>query len=95
MYITMDGHRLTGDEVEVDDNATLKGAWLIEVFTDKHEPKGKAILTQTNYPDEDILLYWLTRYEGQYVKITRIKVLDYDLPFGNLTDFDAPHFIDK
>lgn len=95
MYITMDGHRLTGDEVEVDDNATLKNAWLVEVFSDKHDLKGRAVITQTGYPTEDMQLYWLFRYEGQYIKLTRIKILDYDLPFGNLSDYGEAHFINN
>lgn len=85
MWLTMDGHRLLGEEVEVPDTAYIEGAWLLEIFDENRKPLGTEIMYRGT-PNDDTALYWLTRYKGSFLRTSRIKImrdeLNDELPFS-------------
>lgn len=85
MYLTKDGYKLTGDEVELPDEAELRHVWMITILGEDLKELGREILFNGT-PDTGTKMYWIKRYGGRYCTISRVAVLDElgDLPFSKV-----------
>lgn len=89
MYLTKDGYKLTGDEVELPDESVVTHGWLLTILDENKKEIAKEVLYKGT-PTENIQLYWIKRYEGKFCIVNRIGIFDEmgSLPFSQQTFFD-------
>ena len=80
MLVTKEGYKLTGDEVEISDEATLRPMWMITILDEDLKNLGREVLYQ-GAPDSLAKMYWIKRYGGKFCILDRIYSLD---ELGNL-----------
>lgn len=87
MYLTKEGYKLTGDEVELPDEAKIRSAWLLTILDENKKEVAREILYH-GLPEDKTLMYWIKRYAGRFCVINRISILDEfgDLPFTDDSD---------
>ncbi len=80
MWLTPDGKRISGDEIELPDEATVSHGWLLTILDESRNEVGREVLYRGT-PTEDMQMYWIKRYNGKFCVLNRITILEEDLPF--------------